>query len=87
MSALDKLVKSLHIAVGSVEGAHADVAQAASSAEEAVAAATALGRDDDVTQTTALRDDITGKGGVLTQAKQNLEEVPQRAVALQGGGT
>lgn len=85
VSALDDLVKSLQAAVGSVEGAQNDVAQAESSAGEAVQAAAAFGREDDVMQVDALRSDIDQQSGALTAAKQELDELLQRAAALQRG--
>lgn len=84
MSALDDLVKALQATANSVESAQADVGQAQQQAGEAVAAAQAYGRDDDVMQTDALRSDIEEQAGALAAAKQTLDELTQRAVALQG---
>lgn len=85
MSALDDLTKALQAAADSVESAQADVGQAQEQAASAVAAAQAYGRDDDVLQTDALRSDIEEQAGVLAAAKQTLDELTQRAVALQSG--
>ena len=87
MSALDDLVKSLQGAVNSVETAQSDVTQAESAGQEAVQAAAAFGRDEDVQQVDALRADIEQQAGVLSTARQELDELLQRAIALQGGGS
>ena len=48
-------------------------------------AAAAFGREDDVMQVDALRSDIDQQSGALAATKQELDELLQRAAALQGG--
>lgn len=85
MSALEDLTKALQAAADSVESAQADVGQAQEQAASAVAAAQAYGREDDVLQADALRSDIEEQAGALAAAKQTMDELTQRAVALQSG--
>ncbi|MQA79568.1 MAG: hypothetical protein GEV10_14005 [Streptosporangiales bacterium] len=86
MSALDDLVQALQAAVTAAESTQNDVAQAASAAGEAVQAATAFGREQDVAEVDALRSDVDEQAGALAAAKDALDGLLQRAVALQGGG-
>lgn len=86
MSALDDLVAAVQAAVSATEHAHSAAAEAGGPAAEAVEAAAALGRSDDIAAADALRSDLEEQVAALAAAEQALDELLQRAVALQGGG-
>lgn len=87
MSAVDDLVHALQAAVSSTRDAHSDATQAATSAAEAVQAAAAFGRENDVAQADAVRADLEQAAATLANTQKELEELLQRATALHGGGT
>ena len=83
--ALDKLVRTLTAAVSGTGSAQMDAARAETAADDAARAAADLGRESDVTEVDALRADIAQQVETLAGISKTLEELLQRAGALQGG--
>lgn len=83
--ALDKLVRILTAAVSGAATAQADVVAAEFSAEEAIRATADFGWESDIAEVEALRRNIGQQSETLRSIAKAVEELLQRATALQRG--